>query len=799
MAFRALWQSRPWIYSGQVKPVLRSTAYYRQYGTILLPTRHPRSSWVSGTLTIAFPRAGMRSQRYLSTGVLIPPAVFVGLVLVLWTWKCMMMVIFQDKIIYMPSVPPFSRQETIKDYASVCLPVVWHEERIRSLDGTRLSLCVSGQKGRKQTAGSEDARPLVLLYFQGNASSIPPRLPMLSAVLKALDADASTAQCTIVALSYRGFWNSSGRASQAGIEKDATAALSKAFEIATEQGADVLLWGQSIGAGVATYTLLQHLQHLRHGKTASPRIIGLLMETPFTSIRNMLSTLYPQKWLPYRYLWPLLWNWWDNEAAMRQLATTRATPPIQIVAAGKDEVVPSTHGRDVASLCQSLQLDCSLLVVPNALHHETTTKPEGRAAIHYPRGGQSHADPCDRPLALYCGFVLPRKNRSSTRSTGGWPQAAKMHVQIALESPYNVYTNLDVIRGKVILRLQSATPLTSLNVKLEGEARTRLMSPGNKEGGERPRPVEETHKVLYKLLSLLQKELNETLYATHTQYHVLPPGLHEYPFEFKLPFNNSCSSSTASNNLSFGGLSLQMAKASTKHVKSTLPPTLTAFPGMCEIRYYLKVTVNRKEPPRPPPSTSENYARRQHQFTAGFGAAGPSKLKSMFTGSKEKSSAPPSPIDSDAPKVSLDARIPEPAILTCNQDIPLRLILKRTNENSERLYLQSLQIELIGHTAIRAFDVFRNETNSWVIASHSNMNVLMDPGTDPEKTRLEKEILIDPRAWAGKPLPNSVAPSFDACNITRRYDLEVRVGIGYGSNSIKNVSLSNAMYLHKSC
>lgn len=73
-----------------------------------------------------------------------------------------------------------------------------------------------------------------------------------------------------------------------------------------------------------------------------------------------------------------------------------------------------------------------------------------------------------------------------------------MHAQIALESPYNVYTNLDFIRGKVILRLQTPTPITSILVKLEGESRTRLMTPGNKEGGERPRPVDETHKVSWR-------------------------------------------------------------------------------------------------------------------------------------------------------------------------------------------------------------------------------------------------------------------------------------------------------------
>ena len=42
------------------------------------------------------------------------------------------------------------------------------------------------------------------------------------------------------------------------------------------------------------------------------------------------------------------------------------------------------------------------------------------------------------------------------------------------------------------------------------------------------------------------------------------------------------------------GLSLEIAKTPTKHVKTTLPPTLY-FPGEAEIRYYCKVTVNRPQ------------------------------------------------------------------------------------------------------------------------------------------------------------------------------------------------------------
>jgi hypothetical protein len=45
---------------------------------------------------------------------------------------------------------------------------------------------------------------------------------------------------------------------------------------------------------------------------------------------------------------------------------------------------------------------------------------------------------------------------------------------------------------------------------------------------------------------------------------------------------------------------------------------------------------------------------------------------------------------------------------------------------------------------------------------------------------LRHEAVIDQTLWDRIPLPNTVAPSFDTCNLTRKYELEVRVGLGYG-------------------
>jgi hypothetical protein len=254
----------------------------------------------------------------------------------------------------------------------------------------------------------------------------------------------------------------------------------------------------------------------------------------------------------------------------------------------------------------------------------------------------------------------------------------------------------------------------------------------------------------------------------------------------------------------FSGIGLEVARTPTQHVKQTLPPSLNGFPGEAEIRYYVKVTVNRPqffkenpravanftflpiEPPRPPQSDGEAYARRTHQFleNAQSVAAGKSKKTGFFGDRKGSSSSnipisPPSPIGpgTTTPRLIVDARLPNPAILTCNKDLPLRLLLKNMSEREKNIYLQMLQIELIGYTQVRAHEVQRKESNSWIISSFSNMNIPLGSPSDPIGT----EIPINPEYWSDKPLPNTVAPSFQTCNMSRFYELEVRVGLGYGS------------------
>lgn len=146
----------------------------------ICPSRATRRSPPPPSQDLATAAAYQRRHVHLPSGVALAPVVFSGLFVALWTWKCCMMVVFQNKIIYMPGMPPNARWERIDDYAARCAGVRWREERVRAADGTNLALCVTdvdiGRPPRQQKPGDAEVRGPVphfyVLYFQGQSRLI---------------------------------------------------------------------------------------------------------------------------------------------------------------------------------------------------------------------------------------------------------------------------------------------------------------------------------------------------------------------------------------------------------------------------------------------------------------------------------------------------------------------------------------------------------------------------------------------------------------------------------------------------
>lgn len=321
-------------------------------------------------------------RRTIFAGVspfILVPGVFVGLLVGHWIHKCLLMVLFQNKIIYMPSLPPGSRREKLEDYPKTWAGISWTETKIKSLDGTKLSVAVAHPENSPAT-GQVKRRNVVVLYFQGNGASIPPRTPMLSNILRAAAKD-SPHDWTLLALSYRGYWTSSGRAHQRGIEKDAQAFVDWAVDTygCDAENTELILWGQSIGSGVAAYAASKHAE--TRETTGGTRISRLVMETPFVSIKSMLAAIYPDWWVPYKHLWPFLRSWWDSEEALRKIAELPHPPRILMVVASGDEIVPRVQANQLETLCKDLRLEVTRKDVLGALHTQASTLEQGKRVI----------------------------------------------------------------------------------------------------------------------------------------------------------------------------------------------------------------------------------------------------------------------------------------------------------------------------------------------------------------------------------------------------------------------------------
>lgn len=176
------------------------------------------------------------------------------------------------------------------------------------------------------------------------------------------------------------------------------------------------------------------------------------------------------------------------------------------------------------------------------------------------------------------------------------------------------------------------------------------------------------------------------------------------------------------------------------------------------------------EPPRVLDRHEETFARRQQQFTK----SGTSLRKNSLFKTSSQSDVKD---DTVPPQFQIDARLPNPPVVTCNEPLPLRILIQRLDQSSEPVSLQVLQIELIGYTHVRAHDLARTESGTWLLVSKSNMNTPIPTQTNSAS----QEWKVPAQLWNNIPLPNTVAPSFDTCNISRTYELDVRVGLSHGA------------------
>jgi fermentation-respiration switch protein FrsA (DUF1100 family) len=208
------------------------------------------------------------------------------------------LVLFEQSLIYFPT-----RRH---DLTPADLGLAFEEPSLTTEDGVRLHAWLLPAPGSS----------LTILFASGNAGNISHRLDRARLLQARLRTD-------VLLFDYRGYGRSAGRPDEEGTYRDARAAWRYLAEERGKPAERLVLFGESLGAAVAL------------DLATSRPCRALILESPFTSIRDMAAAVFP--FLP---VGPLLHTRYDNLAKIRSLRV-----PLLVLHGEADEVVPFAQGR----------------------------------------------------------------------------------------------------------------------------------------------------------------------------------------------------------------------------------------------------------------------------------------------------------------------------------------------------------------------------------------------------------------------------------------------------------------------
>jgi uncharacterized protein len=206
---------------------------------------------------------------------------------------------FQSRLLYLPSIAGRSVTATPADRG-------WRYEEIRlnAEDGVRI-------------AGwwlPHDEPRATLLFFHGNAGNIGHRLDSLQ-LFRQLN-------LSVLIVDYRGYGESEGSPSEAGIRMDARAAWNYLTLERRIPAREIVVFGRSLGGAVAAHLAREH------------RPAALIVESAFRSAPEMAQSAYP--FLPARWLTRFDYA---TENYVREVDA-----PVLVIHGTADEIIPYAHG-----------------------------------------------------------------------------------------------------------------------------------------------------------------------------------------------------------------------------------------------------------------------------------------------------------------------------------------------------------------------------------------------------------------------------------------------------------------------
>lgn len=189
----------------------------------------------------------------------------------------------------------------------------------------------------KKSSSVEDLH--TLLWFHGNAGNINNRLENIKMLHDRVPVN-------VFIVDYRQYGKSEGKVSEQGTYIDAGAALTYLHSRKDINHEKIIFFGRSLGSAVAIDLAVKE------------NCCALILETPFTSIKEMGKELYPL--LPINLF---LRTKYDSLSKIRDVKV-----PTLIMHGDKDELVPFEQGRKIYEAANEPK---EFYTIPGANHNDT--------------------------------------------------------------------------------------------------------------------------------------------------------------------------------------------------------------------------------------------------------------------------------------------------------------------------------------------------------------------------------------------------------------------------------------------
>ncbi|KAL3263783.1 hypothetical protein ABHI18_001424 [Aspergillus niger] len=328
-----------------------------------------------------------------------------------------------------------------------------------------------------------------------------------------------------------------------------------------------------------------------------------------------------------------------------------------------------------------------------------------------------------------------------------------MEIRIELDERKPFYTNEDRVIGRVILRNDTEVDIATIAISLSGQAISRLDS------GK----LTESHKLFQRNEQIFPPS-NCAGWLTSASV-TIPPGEHSFPFCIMFPQVSECYKDSTRD-----AARKRSAIRQPHHLLRKLPPSSGNLYTPEEIRYSLDATI-----------TWNGLLYRSHESTRTISfhpvSAIPKPLQSVSVRKIVTCSTKAAELLRPPLTYEIEVELVNGPFVLLGHPIALGVKVINVNDEKPDISLRDFQSMLIETTDIRAHGIIQRVTRSWIIQTMTNLSQPFVTGGGPTAGFV---MSLDEGVWSRHSVPHCLTPTFETCNVTRSFKLEIRLGIEFG-------------------